>query len=65
MCYRGYGAGKLASAVLDGGDWATAVSRTELQSIVTMALDTKQSPDSCVPGPPIRNYSSGVVESSL
>jgi hypothetical protein len=39
MCYRGYGAGKLASAVLDGGDRAFGY---ELQSIVTTALDTKQ-----------------------
>jgi hypothetical protein len=52
MCYRGYGAGKLASTVLDGGDWATALSGTEMQAILTTPLDAKQNPDSCVPGPP-------------
>ena len=35
QAYRGYGAGRLATTVLNGGDWANALSGPELQSIVT------------------------------
>ena len=35
QAYRGYGAGWLATTVLDGGDWANALSGPELQSIVS------------------------------
>ena len=52
QAYRAYGAGRLATTVLNGGDWANALSGPELQSIITQKPMGTHNPNSIVMGYP-------------